>query len=158
MTPERPRVFVTRRLPREILDRLDVHFEVDLWDSDLPPDADSLRERAVQADGLFSLLTDRIDAVLLATAPSLKVVSNMAVGTDNIDLAAATARGIPVGNTPGVLTEDTHRPGPGAQESKQMFDEGCLARTVDTDESIDSTFLCLVINMIEREIVAERAR
>jgi len=107
MTPERPRVFVTRRLPREILDRLAAHFEVDLWDSDLPPDADSLRERVVQADGLFSLLTDRIDAALLAAAPSLKVVSNMAVGTDNIDLAAATALGIPVGNTPGVLTETT---------------------------------------------------
>jgi lactate dehydrogenase-like 2-hydroxyacid dehydrogenase len=94
-------------LPREILDRLAAHFEVDLWDSDLPPDADSLRERVVQADGLFSLLTDRIDAALLAAAPSLKVVSNMAVGTDNIDLAAATALGIPVGNTPGVLTETT---------------------------------------------------
>ena len=107
MTPERPRVFVTRRLPQEILDRLDAHFEVDLWDSDLPPDADSLRERVVQADGLFSLLTDRIDAALISTAPSLRVVSNMAVGTDNIDLAAATARGIPVGNTPGVLTETT---------------------------------------------------
>ena len=107
MTPERPRVFVTRRLPQEILDRLDAHFEVDLWDSDLPPDADSLREHMVQADGLFSLLTDRIDAALISTAPSLRVVSNMAVGTDNIDLAAATARGIPVGNTPGVLTETT---------------------------------------------------
>ena len=107
MTPERPRVFVARRLPQEILDRLDAHFEVDLWDSDFPPDPDSLREHVMQAHGLFSLLTDRIDAALISTSPLLRVVSNMAVGTDNIDLAAATARGIPVGNTPGVLTETT---------------------------------------------------
>jgi glyoxylate reductase len=61
----------------------------------------------VQAEGLFSLLTDQVDTALLSAAPSLRVVSNMAVGTDNIDLASATARGIPVGNTPGVLTETT---------------------------------------------------
>lgn len=107
MTPERPRVFVTRRLPQEVLDRLGAHFEVDLWDSDLPPDADSLREHAVQADGIFCLLTDRIDATIISGAPSLRVISNMAVGTDNIDLIAATERGIPVGNTTGVLTETT---------------------------------------------------
>ena len=107
MSTEKPRVFVTRRLPQEVLDSLDAHFEVDLWDSDIPPDVDSLRERAAQAAGLFCLLTDRIDAALLDAAPSLRVVSNMAVGTDNVDLVAATARGIPVGNTPGVLTETT---------------------------------------------------
>ena len=107
MSTEKPRVFVTRRLPQDVLDSLDAHFEVDLWDSDLPPDVDSLRERAAQATGLFCLLTDRIDAALLDAAPSLRVVSNMAVGTDNVDLVAATARGIPVGNTPGVLTETT---------------------------------------------------
>ena len=107
MISEKPRVFVTRRLPQEILDRLNSHFEVDLWDSDFPPDAYNLREGVANADGIFCLLTDRIDAVVLSTAPSLRVVSNMAVGTDNIDLAAATVRGIPVGNTPGVLTETT---------------------------------------------------
>ncbi|MFH1560006.1 MAG: D-glycerate dehydrogenase [Chloroflexota bacterium] len=107
MITERPRVFVTRRLPQEILDRLDAHVSVDLWDSDLPPDVHSLREHVAQAEGLFSLLTDRIDTALLSAAPSLRVVSNMAVGTDNIELASATARGIPVGNTPGVLTETT---------------------------------------------------
>ena len=73
----------------------------------MPPDYDSLRERVSLADGVLCLLTDRIDAALLEAAPALRVVSNMAVGTDNIDLAAATARGIPVGNTPGVLTETT---------------------------------------------------
>ena len=107
MTNEKHRVFVTRRLPQVILDRLGAHFEVDLWDSDLPPNADNLREHASNADGMFCLLTDRIDATLLDMAPSLRVISNMAVGTDNIDLAAATVRGIPVGNTPGVLTETT---------------------------------------------------
>ena len=107
MSTEKPRVFVTRRLPQEVLDSLHAHFEVDLWDSDLPPDADSLRERAALAAGLLCLLTDRVDAALLDEAPSLRVVSNMAVGTDNVDLVAATARGIPVGNTPGVLTETT---------------------------------------------------
>ena len=107
MAGELPRVFVTRRLQQEALDRLADAFRVDLWDSDMPPDYDSLRERAALADGLLCLLTDRIDAALLQAAPGLRVVSNMAVGTDNIDLAAATARGIPVGNTPGVLTETT---------------------------------------------------
>ena len=107
MTAETPRVFVTRRLQQEVLDRLHARYRVDLWDSDMPPDYDSLRERAALADGVLCLLTDRIDAALLEAAPSLRVVSNMAVGTDNIDLAAATARGIPVGNTPGVLTETT---------------------------------------------------
>ena len=107
MTTKRPVVFVTRRLPREILDRLHAHVEVDLWDSDLPPDEQSLREHVAQAEGLFSLLTDRIDDALLSAAPSLRVVSNMAVGTDNIELGAATTRGIPVGSTPRVLTETT---------------------------------------------------
>ena len=107
MAADTPRVFVTRRLQQEALDRLAVNYHVDLWDSDMPPDYDSLRERAALADGVLCLLTDRIDAALLETAPALRVVSNMAVGTDNIDLAAATARGIPVGNTPGVLTETT---------------------------------------------------
>jgi lactate dehydrogenase-like 2-hydroxyacid dehydrogenase len=107
MTSEKQRVFVTRRLPQEILDRLNEHFDVDLWDSDLPPDAGNLRERVANADGIFCLLTDKIDADLLSAVPSLRVVSNMAVGTDNIDIVAATARGIPVGNTPGVLTETT---------------------------------------------------
>ncbi|MDE2861417.1 MAG: D-glycerate dehydrogenase [Chloroflexota bacterium] len=107
MAAETPRVFVTRRLQQEVLDRLAALYRVDLWDSDMPPDYDSLRERAALADGVLCLLTDRIDAALLEAAPSLRVVSNMAVGTDNIDLAAATAGGIPVGNTPGVLTETT---------------------------------------------------
>ena len=107
MTSEKPRVFVGRQLPQEIIDRLNEHFNVDLWESDLPPDRNSLIEHISKADGIFSLLTERIDNEVIEQCHSLKVISNMAVGTDNIDLASATKKGIPVGNTPGVLTETT---------------------------------------------------
>ena len=73
----------------------------------MPPTPAELRERAAQADGLLAMLTDRIDADLIASCPDLRAISNYAVGVDNVDVAAASARGIPVGNTPGVLTEST---------------------------------------------------
>lgn len=102
------RVFVTRRIPDEGLDLLRPVCAVDLWDDDLPPPADALRERVRGAAGLLCLLTDPVDEALLqAAGPGLRVVSQMAVGVDNIDLAACTRRGIPVGHTPGVLTETT---------------------------------------------------
>ena len=101
------RVFVTRRLPGDAVERLRLKFEVRLWDSELPPDRATLLEEAARCDGLLTLLTDRIDEELLARAPALKVVSNMAVGFDNIDVPACTRRRIAVGNTPGVLTETT---------------------------------------------------
>lgn len=101
------RVFVTRRLPGDALDRLGRAADLDVWPDDLPPLYDELARRAAGADGLICLLTDRIDAALLDGAPRLRVVSNVAVGYDNIDVAAATGRGIAVGNTPGVLTETT---------------------------------------------------
>ena len=107
MIDNKPRVFVGRRLPQEIIDRLELNFEVDLWDSDMPPDRESLIEHISKADGIFSLLTERIDEAIIESSPSLKVISNMAVGTDNIDVASATRHNIPVGNTPGVLTETT---------------------------------------------------
>jgi len=78
-----------------------------VWDGDGPPPDDVLRERAAGCEGLLSLLTDRVDAELIAAAPALRVISNYAVGVDNVDVEAATARGIPVGNTPDVLTEST---------------------------------------------------
>jgi lactate dehydrogenase-like 2-hydroxyacid dehydrogenase len=102
-----PRVFVTRHLPGDALDRLAREAQVDLWPGDVPPPYDVLVERAARADALICLLTDRVDAVLIDAAPALRVISNVAVGYDNIDVAAATRRGIPVGNTPGVLTETT---------------------------------------------------
>ncbi len=81
---------------------------LDVWPEPGPPPYDALSERVRGCDGLLCLLTDRIDAAVLdAAGPGLRVVSQMAVGVDNIDLAACTARGIPVGHTPGVLTEAT---------------------------------------------------
>jgi glyoxylate reductase len=100
-------VFVTRALPFDALDRLRAAHDVDVWEHAGPPPADALRERAARADGLLTMLTDTVDAALLDACPQLRAVANMAVGTDNIDLEAAAARGIPVGNTPGVLTDAT---------------------------------------------------
>src|SRR4051794_20632923 len=101
------RVFVTRRLPGDALDRLAAAHDVDVWPERLPPAPETLRERTSKAEGLLCLLTDRIDAALLDAAPHLGVISNFAVGADNVDVAAAAARAIPVGYTPGVLTATT---------------------------------------------------
>jgi glyoxylate reductase len=101
------RVLVTRRLPGPALDRLRAAHDVDVWEGDLPPGRATLLELVAGADGLLCLLTEQVDAELLDAAPGLKVVANYAVGTDNVDLEAAAARGIPVGVTPGVLTDAT---------------------------------------------------
>jgi glyoxylate reductase len=101
------RIFVTRRLPFPALDRLGDEHELDVWDGDLPPGPDAMRERTAAADGLLSLVTDPVDAELLDACPDLTAIANMAVGTDNIDLEAAAERGIAVGNTPDVLTDAT---------------------------------------------------
>jgi glyoxylate reductase len=101
------RCFVTRQLPGPALGRLEAVHEVDVWPGRLPPTQAELTERLTQADGLLCLLTDRIDAPLIERAPRLKAIANYAVGYDNIDLAAAAARGISVGNTPDVLTDAT---------------------------------------------------
>jgi glyoxylate reductase len=102
-----PLVFVSRKLPGDSLERLSELAEVDLWPDELEPPYDELCRRVEAAHGVVCLLTDRIDSALIAGAGALRVISNVAVGYDNIDVAAATARGIPVGNTPGVLTETT---------------------------------------------------
>lgn len=103
----RPRVFVARAIPQVALDMLAAECDVTVWPDRLPPPADELRKRVAGCDGLISILTDKVDAALLDAAPTLKVVSNFAVGVNNVDLAACTARKIPVGNTPGVLTDAT---------------------------------------------------
>jgi glyoxylate reductase len=104
----KPRVFVTRRLPEPALTQLVKAVDAEVWPDELPPDQDTLLEKTAGRDGLLCLLTDRIDDALMeATGPQLRVISNCAVGVDNIDLDAATKRGIPVGNTPGILTETT---------------------------------------------------
>ncbi len=102
-----PRCFVTRRLPGDALERLAAAHEVEVWPERTPPAPEELRDRVAGAEGLLCLLTDRIDAALLDAAPSLGVISNYAVGADNIDVAAAKARGIAVGYTPDVLTDAT---------------------------------------------------
>jgi glyoxylate reductase len=101
------KVFVTRRLPGGALDRLAADHEVEVWPEQMPPGRDALLARAPELDGLLSLLTDPVDAELIEAAPRLRAISNYAVGVDNVDLEAAAARGIPVGNTPDVLTDTT---------------------------------------------------
>ncbi len=101
------KVFATRQMPGTTLERLSQFCELEIWDDFLPPDYDIILEKMSDLAGLLCLLTDRIDSQLMDAGPKLKVISNMAVGFDNIDIAAASQRGIPVGNTPGVLTETT---------------------------------------------------
>lgn len=103
----KPRVYVTRILPKPAMDRINSHCDAKTWEGELPPPRDVLLENSANVEGLLSLLTDKIDAELMDKAPKLKVVSNCAVGFDNVDIAAATKRGIIVGNTPGILTETT---------------------------------------------------
>ena len=101
------RVFVTRPIAEPALRRLASQVRVDLWDDDLPPSPDELRTRAREADGVLSMVTDRFDDATIRALPRLRAISNLAVGLDNIDLAAATRAGIAVGHTPGVLTDTT---------------------------------------------------
>ena len=105
---DRARVFVTRLIPDDGLDAVRAACEMDLWDGDLPPPRDELLRRVAGVDGALTLLTDKVDDEFLdAAGPQLRVVSNYAVGFDNIDVAACARRGVRVGNTPGVLTETT---------------------------------------------------
>ncbi len=106
------RVFVTRDIPGVALEMLSNRCDVEVWPGEAPPAQNILLEKVRGIDGLFFTLTDRIDEqVLDAAGSSLKIISNYAVGFDNVDVEAATSRGIPVGNTPGVLTETTVPPG-----------------------------------------------
>lgn len=101
------RVFVTRSLPERALADLTRAVDLDVWSERRAPTPAELTLRASTSDGLVCLLTDRIDAELLGACPRLRAVSSVSVGVDHVDLAAATARGIPIGHTPGVLTETT---------------------------------------------------
>jgi len=105
---EKPTVFVTRVIRNKGLELVKENCQADIWPGELPPERETLLERVRGVDGLLCLLTDHIDGEVMDTAGSnLKVISNHAVGFDNIDIAAATKRGIPVGNTPGILTDAT---------------------------------------------------
>ncbi len=104
------RVFISRLVPPKGLEMIlsDPQIQADIWQDDLPPPRDVLLQKVRGIHGLYCLLTEKIDDELLdAAGPQLRVVSQMAVGYDNIDVPACTRRGIPVGNTPGVLTEAT---------------------------------------------------
>jgi glyoxylate reductase len=101
------RCFVSRRLPGTALERLEAEHEVQVWEGRLPPSPPNLAKACSKAEGLVSMLTDRVDGSLIEGAASLRAISNFAVGSDNVDLEAASSRGIPVGYTPGVLTEAT---------------------------------------------------
>ena len=104
----KPQVFVTRVILEQGLKMIEKSCRADVWPGEEPPDREQLLERVRGVEGLLCLLSDRIDAAVMdAAGPGLKVISNYAVGVDNVDLAAATARGIPVGNAPGILTDAT---------------------------------------------------
>lgn len=103
----KPKVYVTRLLPQAAMDRIQSFCDAKVWESELPPPREVLLQNVTEIEGLLSLLTDKVDAELIDKAKRLKVVSNCAVGFDNIDVQEATRRGIIVGNTPGVLTDTT---------------------------------------------------
>ena len=104
---KKPHVFVTRRIAESALARLRRVASVEVWDGELPPQRRALLAGLARADGALTLLTDRIDAQSIAHSRRLRVISNYAVGIDNIDLASASRAGIAVGHTPGILTETT---------------------------------------------------
>jgi glyoxylate reductase len=104
----KPKVFVTRLIPGPGLEMIQEAAQMEVWQEELPPTYEVLQEKIRGLDGLLCLLTDQIDRELIRSAgDSLKVISQMAVGYDNIDIETATELGIPVGHTPGVLTDAT---------------------------------------------------
>jgi len=103
-----PKIFIARIIPDPGLLLVNEHFQAEVWSHELPPTREQLIERSRGVDGLLCTLTENIDSDLMdSIGPQLKVISSMSVGVDHIDAAAATARKIPIGNTPGVLTDAT---------------------------------------------------
>jgi len=103
----RRKVFVARAIDNTALERLRAATAVTVWRGEMPPSASALRSALADADAVLSMITDKIDASVIGDAPRLRVISNLGVGVDNIDLEAATRAGIAVGHTPGVLTDAT---------------------------------------------------
>jgi glyoxylate reductase len=101
------KVLVSCELPGDAIERIGHHCELDLWRDSRPMPRDQLVRRLRDCDGLVCLLTNRIDAALVAACPNLSMVSSMSVGVDHVEVAALTRRGIPLGNTPGVLVDTT---------------------------------------------------
>ncbi|MDP4155832.1 MAG: D-glycerate dehydrogenase [Bacillota bacterium] len=104
----KPTIFITRKLPDEAIESIKNQYQVKMWDSeDVPVPRERLLEEAKTADALLTMLSDSIDEAVLTAGSQLKVVANLAVGFDNIDLETATKNGIAVCNTPDVLTDTT---------------------------------------------------
>jgi glyoxylate reductase len=104
----KPKVYITRKIPESIVRKIEEICEVRMWHEEEKPVPREILEREIEdIDGLFCLLTETIDKKLLEKVNRLKVISNMAVGYNNIDIESAKERGITVTNTPGVLTETT---------------------------------------------------
>jgi glyoxylate reductase len=103
----KPKVYVTRLLPKEAMGKIQDFCDATVWDGELQPPQEVLLRNVGEVEGLLSLLTDRIDGEVIKRGKKLRVISNCAVGFDNIDVAEATRRHIIVGNTPGVLTDTT---------------------------------------------------
>jgi glyoxylate reductase len=103
----KPKVYVTRELPERGLKIVKQYFDTEVWTEYAPPPKKIIIEKAKNVDALASLLSDKIDAEVFDAAPKLKIVAQMAVGFDNIDVQEATKRGIYVTNTPEVLTDTT---------------------------------------------------
>ena len=95
----KPKVFVTRVIPAAGLDRVRAACDADVWPDQMPPPRELLRQKLADCEGVLALLTDQFDAALMDACPRLRVISNFAVGFNNIDVQAATERGIAVGNT-----------------------------------------------------------
>jgi glyoxylate reductase len=103
----KPKVYVTRELPERGLNMIKKYFDAEVWPEYAPPPKKVILEKVKNVDALVPLLSDKIDAEVFNAAPKLKIVSQLAVGFDNIDIAEATKRGIYVTNTPEVLTDTT---------------------------------------------------
>jgi glyoxylate reductase len=103
----KPKIYVTRELPERGLNIIKKHFDTEVWPEYSPPPKKTIIEKASDVDALVSLLSDKIDAEVFDKAPKLKIVSQLAVGFDNIVIPEATKRGIYVTNTPEVLTDTT---------------------------------------------------
>lgn len=105
---QKPYVYISRKLPDFVIEKLTNFAEVQMWDQeDVPVPYQTLLEEAKRADALFTMISDKIDQTLMSQAPNLKVIANLAVGFDNIDVKYAESKGIAVCNTPDVLTETT---------------------------------------------------
>ena len=104
----RKKIYITRKIPIIGIQKLQLQYDVEIWDQELPVPREILLEKVVGCDAILCMLSDRIDEeVILAAGDNLKVIGNYAVGYNNIDISFATKKGISVGNTPDVLTDAT---------------------------------------------------